>query len=236
MPRRQSEPQFPVKLTQAQRKVVAEIAPELARRLKPGERGQRAVSLSLAELRTVTEKARGALREDGTGRGRIPLRHVFQACGQALYQHLGDSALPDEAITEWFLIELRAVAERYQWQYVAPDRQSQMEQIAYRLWQQEGCPEGREQEHWWQAEKEFHADKPIRGALIDGQLLGPWQAVVHAKTGVVYPASSVVELAEAGFPVTPAEAAAIDAAADAASGGHSAALRAGIARAVGLAR
>jgi hypothetical protein len=241
--RRQPEAQFPVKLTQAQRKAVAEIAPALAKRLKLDDRGQRTLPFTLAELRTVKEKARGALRQAGTGRGRIPLRYVFQACGQALDPHLGTAALPDEGLREWFLAELRAIASRYQWQYVAPDRQRQVEQIAYRLWQEEGCPHGRHEDHWRQAEKVFHADKPIRGAILDepnrgqvGQLLSPLQSVIHAKAGVVYPASSLVKLTEAGLPVTPGEAGAIDAAADASPAGYSAAFRAGIAKAVGLER
>jgi hypothetical protein len=232
---------IPVKLTQAQRKVVAEVAPELAERLKLDDRNQRAIPLTLAELRTVKEKARSALRQAGAGRGRIPLRNVFQGCGQALEQHLGTAALPEEGLREWFLAELRAVASRYRWQYLAPDGQQQVEQIAYRLWQEEGCPHGRHEEHWRHAEKEFHADKPIRGAIFDGpetgqegQLLSPLQAVVHAQTGVVVTVSAMVK--EAGFPVTPGEAGAIDAAADASSEGYSAAFRTGMAQAVGLER
>jgi hypothetical protein len=142
---------------------------------------------------------------------------------------------------EWFLAELRAVADGYRWQYLAPDRQQQVEQIAYRLWQAEGCPHGRSEEHWRQGEKEFNADKPIRGAILDaprksqaGQLLDPLQAVVHAQTGVVYPVSSPAKLTEAGFPITPGEAGVIEAAADAAPEGYDAGLRAGIAQAVGL--
>jgi hypothetical protein len=232
---------IPVRLTQVQRKVVAEIAPELAKRLKPDDRGQRAIPLTLAELRTVKEKARGALRQAGTGRGRMPLRHAFQACGQALDQHLSTAAVPEEGLREWFLAELRAVASRYQGQYLAPDRQARVAQIAYRLWQEEGCPQGRQEEHWRQAEKAFHADKPIRGAILDepktgqvGQLLSPLQAVVHAQTGVVVSVSAMAK--EAGFPVTPGEAGAIDAAADASSAGYSAAFRTGMAQAVGLER
>ena len=241
--RRQTEPAFPVKLTQAQRKAVAEIAPEFAKRLKRNDGGQRTIPFTLTELQTIKEKARSALRQVGTGSSRIPLRYVFQACGQALDQHLGTAALPEEGMREWFLAELRAIAGRYQWQYVSPDRQQQVEQIAYRLWQEEGCPQGRQEDHWCQAEKEFHADKPIRGAVLDdpekgqvGQLLSPWQAVVHAKIGVVSLAPSFVKLAEVGFPVTPGETGAIDAAADASSEGYSAALRTGIAKAVGLER
>jgi hypothetical protein len=136
---------------------------------------------------------------------------------------------------------LRAVAGRYRWQYVAPDRQQQVAQIAYRIWQEEGRPRGREQEHWWRAEKAFQADKPIRGAVVDdpetgqaGQLLSPLQAVAHARTGAIHPVSAIVQ--EAGFPMTPGEAGAIEAAADAAPGGYDPAVRAGIAQAVGLER
>jgi hypothetical protein len=53
---------------------------------------------------------------------------------------------------------------------------------------------------------------------------------------VVYPASPLVKLVEAGLPVTPGEAGAIDAAADASSEGYSAAFRTGIAQAVGFER
>jgi hypothetical protein len=58
MPRKQQTDQhFPVKLTQAQRKVVAEIAPELADRLKLNERNQRTIPFTLAELNTIKAKA-----------------------------------------------------------------------------------------------------------------------------------------------------------------------------------
>jgi hypothetical protein len=241
MPRKPSpEPQIPVKLSQAQRKIVAEMAPELAKRLKPDERNQRAIPLTLPEWGTVKEKIRRALRQAATGRKGKSLGLVFHSIGEALDQHPGSAKLQEGGM-EWFLAELRAIAGAYQWQYLAPDRQQQLEQIAYRLWQAEGSPEGRSEEHWRQAEKEFNADKPIRGAILDArkqrqasQLLNPLQAVVHAKTGVVYTVSSAAKLTEAGFPITPGEAGAIEAAADAAPGGYDATLRAGIAGAVGL--
>jgi hypothetical protein len=65
-------------------------------------------------------------------------------------------------------------------------------------------------------------------------LLSPWQAVVYAKTGVAAPDAPVVSLTDAGCPVTPGEAGAIEAAADAASEGYSEALRTSLAEAVGL--
>jgi hypothetical protein len=52
MPRKPNpEPPIPVKLSQAQRKIVAEMAPELAKRLKVEERGLRAIPITVAELR-----------------------------------------------------------------------------------------------------------------------------------------------------------------------------------------
>ena len=42
-----------VRLTQAQRKLVAEIAPELADRLKLDERNQRTIPLTLTELKAI---------------------------------------------------------------------------------------------------------------------------------------------------------------------------------------
>ena len=51
MPRNQPDQRFPVRLTQAQRKVVAEVAPELADRLKLDERNQRTIHFTLAELK-----------------------------------------------------------------------------------------------------------------------------------------------------------------------------------------
>jgi hypothetical protein len=238
---RKPDPQFPVKLSQAQRKAIAEIAPELAKRLKLDERNLRTIQFTLNELRTIQEKAQSALRQAGTGRKARSLGLVFDSAAQALDRPRGGPALKEGASREWFLAELRAIASRYQWQYLAPDRQRQVEQIAYRIWQEEGCIHGRHEDHWQQAEKEFNADKHIRGAIPDapresqaGQLVNPLQAVVHAKTGVVYPALSPAQFAEAGFPMAPGEVGAIEAATDASPKGYDGALRTGIAMAVGL--
>jgi hypothetical protein len=57
---------FPVRLTQAQRKVVAEVAPELADRLKLDQRNQRTIRLTLAELKAIKEKAGIAIRQAST--------------------------------------------------------------------------------------------------------------------------------------------------------------------------
>ena len=77
MPRGQEpERPYPVRLTQAQRKVVAEFAPELADRLKVDERNQRTIPFTLAELRAVKEKAGKAMPQANTGTMRNSLRRV----------------------------------------------------------------------------------------------------------------------------------------------------------------
>ena len=58
----ESHQRFPVKLTQAQRKVVAEIAPEFADRLKLDEQSQRTIPFTRAELKTIQKQAAAAVR------------------------------------------------------------------------------------------------------------------------------------------------------------------------------
>jgi hypothetical protein len=83
-----------VRLTQAQRKVVAEIAPELAERLKLDERNQRTINFTLAELKAIKEKAGKAMRHAGTGMVRNSLRHVTDLAAQALDRSRGFGAIP----------------------------------------------------------------------------------------------------------------------------------------------
>jgi hypothetical protein len=84
----------PVRLTQAQRKVVAEIAPELADRLKLGERNQRTILLTLAELKAIKGNAGEAMRQARTGMVRNSLRHVTDLAAQALDRSRGPGAIP----------------------------------------------------------------------------------------------------------------------------------------------
>jgi Protein of unknown function (DUF2934) len=44
----------------------------------------------------------------------------------------------------------------------ADDLQSKIRERAYRIWQQEGSPEGRAQDHWHQAEREIDAEEASR--------------------------------------------------------------------------
>jgi hypothetical protein len=87
-------PHFPVGFTQAQRKVVAEIIPVLADRLKLDERNQRTIEFSLAELKAIKEKAGQAIRHASTGMVRNSLRHVTDLAAQALDRSRGLGAIP----------------------------------------------------------------------------------------------------------------------------------------------
>jgi hypothetical protein len=89
-----SQQRFPVRLTQAQRKAVAEVAPELAGRLKLDERTQRTIPFTLAELKAIKEKAGRAIRHAGTGMLRNSLRHVTDLTAQALDRSRGLGASP----------------------------------------------------------------------------------------------------------------------------------------------
>ena len=47
---------------------------------------------------------------------------------------------------------------------MAQDREDRIRKRAYQLWQQEGSPEGRPDDHWLQAEREIdHGDGEIEG-------------------------------------------------------------------------
>lgn len=44
---------------------------------------------------------------------------------------------------------------------MADDREGKIRDHAYRLWQQEGEPHGRDREHWDRAEREFAGEPPL---------------------------------------------------------------------------
>jgi uncharacterized protein YjbJ (UPF0337 family) len=44
----------------------------------------------------------------------------------------------------------------------ADDRESKIRERAYRIWREEGSPEGRAHSHWHQAEKEVDAEEAAR--------------------------------------------------------------------------
>ncbi len=84
--KKEPEPHVPVKLSEAQRKTLAELLPDLAERLKLGEWGQRTVSFTRTELKTVVAKVITGIREAETGVKRNSLRHVLYSAERAVAQ------------------------------------------------------------------------------------------------------------------------------------------------------
>jgi hypothetical protein len=77
---------FPVKLTLAQRKILAEVAPSLGNRLKLDEPNQRIIDFTVAELKAIKAKAGTAIQKASTGYERRPLRLVLRTTDQAIAQ------------------------------------------------------------------------------------------------------------------------------------------------------
>jgi hypothetical protein len=48
--------------------------------------------------------------------------------------------------------------------------QDEIEKIARAIWHRQGCPTGRDQEHWYEAEEIFRAKWLARGNDIDHQV------------------------------------------------------------------
>ena len=84
----------PVRLTQAQRRVIAQIIPGLADRLKLDERNQRAIPFTLAELKAINWLAQEEATYAGAGRRRNTLLHVTGLTARAFDQSRGLGAIP----------------------------------------------------------------------------------------------------------------------------------------------
>lgn len=87
MPRsKKPELHFPIKLTLAQRKLVAKIVPAFADRLKLDESNQRIIEFTKGELKKLKATAEAAMHKTGSGYERRPLRLVLKATDQAFSQ------------------------------------------------------------------------------------------------------------------------------------------------------
>jgi hypothetical protein len=85
---------FPVRLTLAQRIVVAEVLPELSDRLKLDETNQRVVSLTLDELNVIRNAIVPAMRRANSGMKRTSLRHVLYITKAAIDHFQGIGVIP----------------------------------------------------------------------------------------------------------------------------------------------
>ena len=83
-----------VLLTQAQRRVVADLLPKLADRLKLDEKNPRTISFTAKELETIRQKAEVARPHAENGMKRNSLRHVVDAITKALEESKGVGSLP----------------------------------------------------------------------------------------------------------------------------------------------
>lgn len=105
-----SEQRFPVRLTQAQRRVIDGISPELTHRLNLAEADQRTIPLTLAELKSIKEKAGKAMRHASTGMKRNSLRHVADLTAKALDTAQGIGAIPVSVRLYQFKVTLKDIA------------------------------------------------------------------------------------------------------------------------------
>jgi hypothetical protein len=85
---------------------VAEIALELADRLKLHERNQRTIPFTLAELEAIQQKAGAAVRHAITGRQENALRHVLDTTTHVIEHHRGAGSNPGSERLYQFKITL----------------------------------------------------------------------------------------------------------------------------------
>ncbi len=85
---------FPVRLTQAQRIVVAELFPKYSKRPRLDEPNQRMVSLTLDELKVIYKKVAPAIRQADSGMKRTSLRHVLDITERAIEHFQGIGMIP----------------------------------------------------------------------------------------------------------------------------------------------
>ncbi len=85
---------FNARFTYTQRKVVAELMPELTDRLLLNTSNQRTLPFTLDELQTIQQKAKEAILEAETGMKRKSLRHIIHATTKAIEDSRGIGSIP----------------------------------------------------------------------------------------------------------------------------------------------
>ena len=106
----QPDQRFPVKLTQAQRTVIAEILPELTQRLNLTEAAQRTIPLTSSELKSIKDQAGRTMRATSSGVKKNSLRHVVELTAKALESTRGIRAIPVSSRLDQFKVTLRSIA------------------------------------------------------------------------------------------------------------------------------
>jgi len=102
------EPTFPLRLTQAQRRVVAALFPNLASRLDL-DATNRTVHFTLPEIEEIAQAARTAVSRATTGMERNSLRHVVEAAERAIEDSQGIARIPAKDRLYQFKITLKGI-------------------------------------------------------------------------------------------------------------------------------
>lgn len=95
-----------VNFTGAQRRVIAEILPEISDRLKLNENNARTISFMSDELKTIRQRANDAIPDAENGMKRNSLRHVAEGATKAIEESQGTGAIPKSERLYQFKITL----------------------------------------------------------------------------------------------------------------------------------
>jgi Plasmid pRiA4b ORF-3-like protein len=102
-------PRFPVRLTIAQRKVVAKIDPIFTERLRLDEPDQRVITFTLEELNAIRQGAGRAVHQAGSGMERNSLRFVRDLTREAMRRSQGIGLIPPRERLYQFKITLKDI-------------------------------------------------------------------------------------------------------------------------------
>lgn len=107
----QHPPAFPLNLTHARRRLLAELLPDLANRLKTDEAASRTIRFTAKELHQIIAKCEAAMPKATKRKVQDALQHVVEAAVKALHRHNegGIAQIPTPQRLYQFKITLRGI-------------------------------------------------------------------------------------------------------------------------------
>jgi hypothetical protein len=102
-------PNIAVNLTHAQRKVLAEVLPALADRLKIDEAASRTISFTLKEVREIAIRCKAAVPNVENGMVRNSLRHITEAAANAIDNSQGIGGIPAAERVYQFKVTVKGI-------------------------------------------------------------------------------------------------------------------------------
>lgn len=102
-------PNIPVNLTHAQRKVLADLLPKLADRLKVNEAASKTIHFTVVEVKEITAKCKAKVPKAENGMVRNSLRHITEAAAKAIENSQGIGGIPVAERVYQFKITLKEV-------------------------------------------------------------------------------------------------------------------------------